>query len=176
MNPFDRVLVMVYSITTTLLLIVLTTILAGWDYPLLLLSGAQRGPFFREALYSLLGLYILAGIRLAWWGMRPAARQAVVHEGTLGQIRIALSAIEALVEKVVSQNSGVREVKARVVAVPQGIGINVRATVTPDIHIPELSEIMQRQVKDRVLEVTGISVHNVRILVENITSHKPRVE
>lgn len=176
MNPFDRVLVVAYAAITTLLLIVLTSVLAGWGYTLNILLDAQRQPFFWEIVYFLLGLYMLAGIRLVWWGVRPSARQAVVHEGTLGQIRIALSAVEALVEKVVSQNSGVREVKARVVAVPQGIGINVRATVTPDIQIPEISEIMQRQVKEKVLEVTGISVHNVRILVENITAHKPRVE
>jgi Protein of unknown function (DUF322). len=48
--------------------------------------------------------------------------------------------------------------------------------VTPDVQIPEISQSIQQQVKEKVLEVTGMPVQDVRILVNSISAHKPRVE
>ncbi len=176
MNPFDRVLLVVYSGVTSLMLILSIFMLSGWELLTGLLVDVYSRPFFLETLFVLIGIYILVGIRFIWLGIRPAARHAVVQEGKLGQVRIALTAVEDLVNRVVSQNSGIKDVKSKVVKVPDGVGINVRASVTPDVQIPEISQLIQQQVKEKVLEVTGMPVQNVRILVNSISAHKPRVE
>ncbi|VFU13412.1 conserved hypothetical protein [anaerobic digester metagenome] len=56
------------------------------------------------------------------------------------------------------------------------MGIQVRASVTPDVNVPEVSREIQNRIKERILEVTGITVNTVKISVENISLNKPRVE
>ena len=176
MRPFDRGLLIIYSLALTLSFLIAIPVLAG------LVNQNELSVYYSRFLqqpvlsFVLLGLLIIIGGRLFWVSVRPTREQAVVHEGALGRIRIALTAIESLVEKVVSQNSGVREVKASVFTHPQGIGIRIRAAVTPDICIPEISGVIQEQVKERVLAVTGIAVQQVDILVHSISAHKQRVE
>jgi len=77
-----------------------------------------------RVVFIFLGLFILIGIRLFWVSVKPERKkQIVVQEGALGKVRVAIPVIESLVEKTVAQNSGIREIKAQVTTVPQGIGI-----------------------------------------------------
>lgn len=176
MGPLDRALLVIYAFTFTALLGVATVGLAGFalqpgfifDY----IDGARR-----DILLLIMGVYIIMGARLFWAGLiKSRSHQAVVRDSSLGQVRIALQAIESLVEKVVSGFSGIREVKSRVITVPQGVGIKVKISVSPDTNIPKLSNEIQEQIKEQVLEVTGIEVHDVRILVDKIAASKTRVE
>lgn len=177
MRPFDRVLLFIYSFCLTVILVITAFWEAGWintpylflrENDLLLDSGV---------VFIFLGLFILIGIRLFWVSVKPERKkQIIIQEGALGKVRLAIPAIESLVEKTVAQNSGVREIKAQVATVPQGIGIKIRATVTPDIQIPEISRVIQEKVKEKVLEITGITVQEVSILINSIAARKLRVE
>lgn len=176
MRPFDRVLLFIYTFILTVLFLAAIPFFAGW------LNIGQNQPQFLHAIqqpgviFFLLGIFIIAGIRLLWADIQPTRKQAVVYESKLGNVHIALTAIESLAEKVVSQNNGVREVKAHVFNRSQGIGIRIKAAVTPDISIPEVSDAVQEQVKERVLAVTGITVQQVEFLVHSISASKLRVE
>jgi len=175
-QPFDRGLLFIYTFVLTLGLLAALPFLAGWlDWsivaPLSFQLTAQPGIAF-----FFLGLFVLMGARLFWAGIRPARKHVIVHEGPSGQVRIALTAIEDLVEKVVSPNSGIREVKARVLALPEGVGIKVQAVVAPDTQIPDLSKTIQEQVKEKVFDVTGIPVQQVNVFVQSFAVRKPRVE
>jgi uncharacterized alkaline shock family protein YloU len=177
LRPFDRFLLFLYTFILTVLFIAAVPFLAGWlridqNQPQQLLQIIQQP----AVIFLLLGLFIVAGIRLLWVDIRPARKQAVVYESKLGNVHIALTAIESLAEKVVSQNNGVREVEARVFNRPQGIDIQIKAAVTPDTSIPEVSDAVQEQVKQRVLSVTGITVQQVEFLVHSISASKLRVE
>ncbi|KUK63922.1 MAG: hypothetical protein XE00_0286 [Desulfofundulus kuznetsovii] len=176
MRPFDRFLLFLYTFILTAIFLAAVPFFAGWlqisqNQPRLLQSVQQPA-----VIILLLGLFIIAGIRLLWVNIKPAREQAVVYESKLGNVHIALGAIESLAEKVVSQNNGIREVKAQVFNRPQGIGIRIKAAVTPDISIPEVSDTVQEQVKERVLSVTGITVQQVEFLVHSISAGKLRVE
>ncbi len=176
MQPFDRSLLLFYTFIMTLFLLAAIPFLAGWlDWRIVapLSFPLTERP---EIIFVFLGLMILMGARLFWAGIRPARKHVIVHEGASGQVRIALTAIEDLVEKVVSPNSGIREVKSRVLALPEGIGIKVQATVAPDTQIPALSRTIQEQVKEKVFEVTGLPVQQVHVFVQSFAARKPRVE
>lgn len=176
MGPLDRVLLVIYAFTVTVLLALATAELVGFAMQPAFISEYIHGDR-QDILLLVMGVYIIMGARLFWAGLiKSRSNQAVVRDSTLGQVRIALQAIESLVEKVVSGFSGIREVKARVITVPQGVGINVKVSISPDTSIPTLSNEIQEQIKEQVLEVTGIEVHDVRILVDKITASKPRVE
>lgn len=179
MRPFDRSLLFIYSFCFTVILVIVTLWEIGWistSY-LLFLENTLFLDSKAMFIFIFLGLFILIGIRLFWVSVRPERKkQIVVQDGALGKVQVAVPAIESLVEKIIAQNSGVREIRAWVTTVPQGIGIKVRATVTPDIQIPEISKIIQEKVKEKVLEVAGITVQEVSILINSIASRKMRVE
>lgn len=176
MGPFDRGLLAVYALFITLLSSLFAAVLLGWAAPLFWLREYLY-PDRADVLWTTIAGLILAGVRLFWVSLRrPEGKHVVLAESALGQVKVSLQAIESLVEKVVSQVSGVREVKPRIILVPQGVGIQVRVAVTPDVNVPEASLEIQNRVKERVLEVTGITINQVKVSVENIAAHKPRVE
>jgi len=175
-GPFDRVLLAVYTFFLTAVFVLFSAVVLGWTMPVFLLKDLFY-PGRPEYFWPLMLLIVLAGLRLFWVSLfKPKGRHVILAESALGQIRVSLVAIESLVEKVVSQLKGVREVKPRIVPVPQGVGMQVRVSVTPDVKVPELSVEIQTLVKDKILEVTGLTVKNIRISVENISASRPRVE
>lgn len=173
MGLFDRFLLGIYTFLMTVLFALLSAAMLGWSVPMFLLRYGRP-----EIFWPFMVIAILVGLRLLWVSLsgKSSGRQVVLTESALGQVNISLQAIESLVEKIVSQFNGVREVKPNIITVPQGIGIKVRVAVTPDVNLPQLSEEIQKRVKSRVLEVTGITVTTIKIMVENISVHKPRVE
>ncbi len=178
MGPLDRGILLLYTFTLTLLLLALAAFLAGWQEPFDELMREAALPEQQEILWILIGLYVLIGVRLFWKGLvvERKKKQAVVQDGELGDVRVSLPAIESLAEKVVSTIKGVRDVRAKVVSAPQGINMHMNITVSPDSNVPALSKDIQQQVRDSVLNVAGIAVHEVRVAVESFTSRKNRVE
>ncbi|MFZ5644060.1 MAG: alkaline shock response membrane anchor protein AmaP [Bacillota bacterium] len=176
MNPLDRGIAIIYALAGILSASLYAAVLSGWKWPSQLYQVLIEEPGFLETAYALAAILILAGIRILWLGLHSEKKHAVVQEGSLGQIRIALGAIESLVEKVALDQRGVKEAKAIVESTPRGIGIRIKSTVAPDVAIPHLSEEMQRIVSERVLQVTGIEVRDIRIVIQNISAQKLRVE
>lgn len=179
MSYFDRVLLFFYSLLITILLMVSVPVIAGWwTVPLKFLSDIIQQPENGIVLWTSLALLILCGLRLAYASVnrRPSPNKAVVHELKLGQLHITLPAIEGLVKKAVMRVDGIKEVKVQIVPDPEGIAIALNVVVTPDINIPQITEQIQQNVRDYILEVTGITAHNVKVMVENISTNRPRVE
>jgi len=177
MGPFDRGILLLYTFTITLLLLAAAAFFAGWREPFNILLREAALPEQLEILWILTGLFVMIGARLFWKGLVvERKKQAVVQDGELGDVRVSLPAIESLAEKVVSPIKGVRDVRARVVSAPKGINMQMKITVAPDINVPELSKDIQQQVRDNILNVAGIAVHEVRVAVESFTSRKNRVE
>lgn len=179
MGPLDRGLLTLYSLFMTLAVAVILLALFGWPGPLAYLLQAQGRPAGNWSLETMSGILFLVGIRLLYVSLRnkqSSNRRAVVHEFTLGQVRISLIAIENMVKKVVYQIPGIREVRPEVVQAPGGITINIRAVVAPDVNIPYTSQEIQSRVQEYISKNTGITVSQVKILVANITTTRPRVE
>ena len=178
MGSFDRTVLALYSFFLTIAMLLSLFVLAGWRYPVNLLQSIGINRDQKETGIALLIVFVLAGIRLFCVSLKrqKSGKHAVVNDTALGQVRISLQAIEGLVEKKALLISGVRQVKPKIVAEPPGISMYMNIVVTPDINIPELSGLLQEQVKEYVFEVTGITVNNVKILVESFAVNKPRVE
>lgn len=178
MSPFDRGLLVVYTFLITVFSALMLAIVSGWwQQPLFVL---WQSPYIFEVqmyLSVFVGLLMLIGLRLFWVSLtRRQSGKAVVHDYMLGQVRISLQAIENLVKKVVYQVHGVKDVKPRVVQTPGGMGLHIRAVVAPDISIPEVSREIQQRVQEYISQTTGITVNDIKIIVENISTTRPRVE
>lgn len=108
---------------------------------------------------------------------RPQVPSSVVLQVEDGEVRIALSAVETLVQQAASQIKGIREVHPSFFRRNEGLGVNIRTTVTNDESIPELSSQLQKVVKDHVLRIAGINIEEVKVLVESVsTVARNRVE
>ncbi len=99
-----------------------------------------------------------------------------MDESALGQVRVSLTALENLIDKVVSPVPGIREVRPKVGPEDGGIGIRLKVIASPDINVPEMSRVIQQLVQDQIREVTGLTVNRVRIEIENFAISKGRVE
>lgn len=177
MNLFDRMLLALYTFCLTIALLLFLFILTDWITLPNFLSQVKQLPVREVVLWVLIGLFIIIGIRLFWVSFQqPRKRNALIRDDVLGRVRISLQALESLVERTVFQTSGVREVKTKILPAQEGIGVQVRVVVTPDLNIPETSTEIQNNIKEKILLVTGIPVRNVEIEVENISISKSRVE
>lgn len=127
------------------------------------------------ALLFLLSLWLFVAQFVS--GKRDPMPRSVVLQAEEGEVRISLIAIETLVKQAADQIKGVREIKTSFFTKDEGLGVYIRATVTAEGSIPELSAQIQQVVRDHVLRIAGINIEEVRVLVENVsTSSRNRVE
>lgn len=180
MGWFDRTLLAVYSLSImALFLLVALMAAAARTSPLDWLSVALVHPNMRIYVGVTALVYLLVSLKFFIGSIagRREPVQAVIHDNALGQVRVSTEALENLVHKAASQVRGVYEVRPRVACRPEGVVVSVRAAVTPDISIPQVSEEIQTRVRDYVTEVAGVNVADIRIFVDNISSElKSRVQ
>ena len=97
-------------------------------------------------------------------------KKAITKYTTIGEVNISLSSIESIVLNEASKISSIRNLKASISKVNEGISITIRGDVLPDVNIPLLSSELQESVKNAVEANTGISVSDVNICIESIYS------
>jgi uncharacterized alkaline shock family protein YloU len=95
---------------------------------------------------------------------------SVVLQAEEGEVRIALTAIESLVQQAAAQVKGVREVRPTFFTRNEGLGVHIKTTVSSEDSIPELSAQLQNVVKEHVLRIAGVSIEEIKILVENVSA------
>lgn len=96
-------------------------------------------------------------------------RGRLVRAGPVGQIGISLWAIEGLVRETLKQEIASGRFRVRLIrASPQAIRIRVRAELAGQQSVVRVSEQIQRLLKERVEERTGVEVAEVEVLVGGI--------
>ncbi len=118
------------------------------------------------------GGLLLVGLILLAMGLRfPPTEKApdnVLQVSEFGEIRIAIVAIENMVLRVVQQTQGLKDNGRRVENSEEGLIIQVRIKVMPDLELPALIGELQEKTKKYIEDITGIMVQEVRVMVENI--------
>ncbi len=179
MRIFDRVVLAVYTLTLDVLAVIFVLMAFGWRVPLDLVRTSLDNAQGRWLIGLISAFYLAMSFRLIVYAFRRKyAGQAVVHDTSLGEVRISLDGIENLVRKVARQVQGVREVRGNVQMSPDGLRVSLSITMSPDISIPSVSSEVQSTVKSYVRNVVGVEVAEVRVQVENITAEvrRSRVE
>jgi uncharacterized alkaline shock family protein YloU len=122
-------------------------------------------------------LFLLVSLRLLCAGIGPSRRRdTIIHHTEMGDILISLSAVENLVEKVTRHTRGVRGAKILVAhKEPNGLHIDIRAAVSPESNVPEVSAEVQQRVKEYIKNTVGVELVDINIRVENISNDfKPK--
>ena len=95
-----------------------------------------------------------------------------------GTIRIALSAIDTMVQRSARTSAAVRDVASRIAVTEQdGIAVQLRVVFAPDTILTEATVQIQNDVKEYVQSHAGVPVQEVQIYVDAVGSAQPvRVE
>ncbi|HHY81446.1 MAG TPA: alkaline shock response membrane anchor protein AmaP [Clostridiales bacterium] len=141
------------------------------------ISDASKGwsPFVLAAVSI---LFLVAAFRLLVAGYTNRKPNSTIMGNTeLGVIRISVNTLDTLTQKAVRSFNEVREVKSIVLPDADGVKVQLKLTVQPDVVMPDLSKNIQNKVKEYVESLSGIVVREVQIYIENLSIAKQaRVE
>jgi uncharacterized alkaline shock family protein YloU len=138
-------------------------------------ATALRIAVFAVALvfFALSIMFLLSGVRSS------KDKKAVSKHTNIGEISISLNSIENIAINASKKTNGVRETKTLVRKSDNGVEIEIRLVVMPDMSIPVITEDVQQRVKKSIEDTAGVIVKAVRVVVDSIYSgitHRPRVE
>ncbi len=115
------------------------------------------------------GLLLIALIFLAF-GLRSSKKvgSAVLRGSEYGEVLISITAVENMVLRVVQQTQGIKDVSRNVVFTPDGLIVKINIRVMPDVALPGLVSDLQARTKEYLEEITGVTVHEVKVFVDNV--------
>lgn len=90
-----------------------------------------------------------------------------------GSVRISVEAMDTLVKQAIGHQEGILDVKAKIINHDDSISVRIDMTLTSDVHIPNVTMLLQRTVKNFVEEFSGIAVREVTVLVSSIVEVVP---
>ncbi len=180
----DKLFLFLYSVAVLILSGVGLIVSMEWIAPAFAESFVDAiympGPAKYAAIVVCAALFLLS-IRFLFVSLRRSReRSGSIDQRTeYGDIRISLETVENLALKAANRVRGVKDLRARVRVDDSGLDIQLRSVVDGESSIQQLTEEMQRGVKEHVEDITGIPVASVTVYVANVVqsqSFKPRVE
>ncbi|NLM97196.1 MAG: alkaline shock response membrane anchor protein AmaP [Halanaerobiaceae bacterium] len=86
-----------------------------------------------------------------------------------GSIDITLDALDSLIKNIAIEQEGVVSLSSTLNTTDTGLQISLKTEIYPSMSIPQITQSLQELVKTYIEETTGVSVTEVRILVEKIS-------
>lgn len=172
MKLIDRILLAFYTFAVFLLSLLLLGMslnirplwnMFGW------LSYVQWDWGIALILMAIALIFIFISFRLMFSGFahrRPAS--TLLKDNELGAVRISISTLDTLAQKAVRSFSEVKDVKSIILPEADFIRVQLKITVLPDIKMPELTQNIQSRVKEYIEELSGISVKEVQLYIDNL--------
>ncbi|MFZ5626449.1 MAG: alkaline shock response membrane anchor protein AmaP [Bacillota bacterium] len=169
MRALDRFLLAVYSFIVGLGMVILALYSLGWNLPAFLLEESMGSSNFRYAMFVLAVILFLLSVRfLISVFERRVIPHILIKDNPLGQVHISVEAITGLVSRTAFQLPGVRDCRAQLAMTPAGLQILIRLTVSGELNLPELLTSLQEEIKQRLAQVVGLEVNQIRILVTSL--------
>ena len=126
---------------------------------------------FNQIILVLVGvLLIFLAIYLIWQKTQiDKGNLSAVQKTSFGEIKISIGSIKHLTLKVVKGMGEITETRPEInILKPGGINIDLHLSVKQDVNIPELSEKVQRKLREYLLETSGIETKEIKIHVDKI--------
>lgn len=186
MNIFFRVLLAFYAfclavISAICMIITVKTEIFAIIYRYIddfVFSNKSPGP--RVVMFLITLLFFILSIMFLLSGVKSSKdKKAVSKHTNIGEVRISLNSIENIALNASRKVNGVKDTKALVKKHDDSVEVIAKIVVMPDMNIPAITEDVQLRIKKSVEECSGISVKEVKAVVESIYSGsivKSRVE
>ena len=178
MKFIDRILLYIYSFFILMVSLILIVNTFNHQTYLLINNFLKDYGQAPEYIVILVVLFFIS-IRFLIAGVKVKKTKAVsiVKYTSGGEINISISTIEGMTIKAIRPINGLREVKAIVDLLEDGLLIKIHTLVIGDTNIPETANLVQKNVKDYIEKYTEIEVKEVKVHINNIVnSTKKRVE
>lgn len=102
---------------------------------------------------------------------------ALVKNTELGVILVSIGTLNNIAQKAVRKFDVVKDVKSNIISEMDGITIQLKLMIMPDVIIPDITKKIQDEVKEYVEGVSGINVKEVQIFIDDLTHpQRSRVE
>jgi len=127
--------------------------------------------FFSQIILGLLGvlLFFLAIYLIYQKVKTDKGILSVIQKTSFGEIKISIGSIKHLTLKVIKGIEEITETKPEInILKSGGINIDLHLSVKQNVNIPELSEKIQRKLKEYLLETSGIETKEIKIHIEKI--------
>ena len=103
-----------------------------------------------------------------------ARRRAFVTQPTeLGELRIAVSAIENLIQQCVETHKEVKVQEMRINNHRGAVDVDLRVSMNSNVSIPHAVEQLQTQIKRYLAASSGIEVHDISVSVDRTAGDAP---
>ncbi|KXG76800.1 alkaline shock response membrane anchor protein AmaP [Thermotalea metallivorans] len=125
------------------------------------------------------GIFLAVSARFLISGLRvnTSKNKGIIRHTSYGEIKISLHTIESMAQRSAREISGLRDIRAAVYPLAEGIMIHITAFAAPDANIPETTVKVQQTIKNYIEQYTGIEVREIKVSIEDIASiSKGRVE
>lgn len=182
MSMMNRILLTIY----TLIIIVISVAILGLfgamtvgvvtlqSIGIFLSSIAFNWQFFLTATLIAI-LFLIVSIRLLFSGAKPKApMNTLIKHTDMGMIIISVNALDSMVEKAVRSFTEVKDVKINISPEADGIKIQLKILIMPDIVLPDLTINLQQKVKEYIEDYSGVIVKEVFIYIDNLSAPQQR--
>ncbi|SFP91247.1 alkaline shock response membrane anchor protein AmaP [Caldicoprobacter faecalis] len=177
----ERALLVVYTFVVALVSLVLMAIAVGvipFARAVEYINNIQYDWDFRLALFIVSFVFLLTSLKLLFLKRKRTTFAGTLIKNTeLGMIRVSINTLDTLVQKAVRGFGEVKDVRSLVVAEPDGVRVRLNMQLMPDVNIPEISQAIQKKVKEYVESTAGIIVKEVYVYIDNLAAlQRSRVE
>jgi|GEM_PF-263432 len=166
-----RLLFFVYNLVFIILAGAAVGAALGWDEPLAYINLALSTPQNRISVGLVAVVVLVIAIVMLVTGLKFESRPKaiVVQIALAGDVSITISAIKAIIMKAVRKVEGIREIEPSISNSPEGIMVYLHVAINPEYSVPEMTKSIQTIVKQYLEDIGGLSVAEVRILVDEFS-------
>mgnify|MGYP000103164748 CR=1 FL=1 len=183
---FDRLLLFIYTFIIACTMIVILFMTFGWisyNFAENYLHNLYNESLVRNSLLIVSIILLVISVRFFYLAVRRNQTQSPSVElpSTNGNVSISIETIQSVALRASGKVKGLNELKARIQVKESGLEIDLRTKVDGESLIPQITEDVQRIVKEQVELLTGIPVAKVSVYVVNVVTasaptFKSRVE
>ncbi|MCK5450822.1 MAG: alkaline shock response membrane anchor protein AmaP, partial [Candidatus Omnitrophica bacterium] len=102
-------------------------------------------------------LFILIGLLGPYNALKKMkAARVISFQNPDGEVTVSLSAVEEYINKIAKTIMDIKEVKPRVSVNKKGINIITEVSISASANIPEVTERIQMEVRNRVQDMLGV--------------------
>jgi len=187
MNVFNRIIVILLCLIAIVFSIIVFLLVGGILRPTQVspggfLSGlwsfySQLSPSnatIATIAFALLLIVALIILILEFVNLRRRADQFVVREDSLGNVTVARSSVRKLVGYEAKGIPGVIETRQSVDKGRNGLRVQVRALLIPEVNAPEVGHTLQEKVQKSIQAHMGLDVIEVQVATQLEPFDKPR--
>ncbi|MFP4661895.1 MAG: alkaline shock response membrane anchor protein AmaP [Halanaerobiales bacterium] len=123
-------------------------------------------------------VFVLLFIASAWiiypFFVSESVSTTSISKSDIGNVDITLDALDSLVNNIALEQEGVVAIKNSLKTTEEGLIINLSAKIFPSMSIPNITESLQEMVKSYIEDTTGVTVVEVKVLVEQISKNEEK--